>query len=191
VVTGVVLAGGESRRFGSNKAFLEFGGKVLLEHCVDALRERCDPILVIANNLRLYYAIKAHLIKDLTPHQGPLGGIYTALLFSPNQWAFVKATDMPFLVPTLLDCLMQARDRADVVVPVVENRYEPLLALYHRRCLPAIADVLEGPKRNIVEFYHRVKVRPLEEKDWRAVDPEGRSFWNVNTPADWERLVQM
>jgi molybdopterin-guanine dinucleotide biosynthesis protein A len=65
------------------------------------------------------------------------------------------------------------------------------LALYHRRCLPAIADVLEGPKRNIVEFYHRVKVRPLEEKDWRAVDPEGRSFWNVNTPADWERLVQM
>jgi molybdenum cofactor guanylyltransferase len=191
VLTGVVLAGGESRRFGSNKALLEFGGKVLLEHCVDSLRRHCDPILVIANNLRLYYAIRAHLIKDLTPHQGPLGGIYTALLFSPNDWAFVKATDMPYLVPTLLDRLVQARERADVVVPMVEDRYEPLLALYHRRCLPAIAAVLEGTKRNIVEFYHRVKVRPLEEKDWRAVDPEGRSFWNVNTPADWERLIQI
>jgi molybdenum cofactor guanylyltransferase len=190
MVTGVVLAGGESRRFGRNKALELFAGKRLIDHCAESLHAFCDPVLVVANDLRLYYDVHATLVRDLTPHQGPLGGIYTALLFSPHPWILVRATDMPFLVAEIPAMLLQAREGADVVVPVVEQGYEPLLALYHRRCLPVIAATLESSGRKIVDFYQKVKVRPLEQAQWRTVDPEGRSFWNLNTPEDWHRLVQ-
>jgi molybdenum cofactor guanylyltransferase len=190
MLTGVVLAGGESRRFGRNKALEPWGGKPLINRCIESLRTLCDPILVIANDLRCYYSVPATLVRDLTPHQGPLGGIYTALLFSPHPWILVKATDMPFLVPELPVLLLQAREGADVVVPVVDAGYEPLLALYHRRCLPAIAATLASPRRKVSEIYQKVKVRTLDQAQWRIVDPEGRSFWNINTPADRERLMQ-
>jgi molybdopterin-guanine dinucleotide biosynthesis protein A len=191
VVTGVVLAGGASRRFGRDKAREKFHGKRLIDGCVEALRELCDPVLVVANDLSLYYDVAATLVRDFIPQLGPLGGIYTALLYSPHDWAFVKATDMPFLVPELFSLLCRFKEEADAVVPVVGEYLEPLLAIYHRRCLPAIAATLQSPDRKVVDFYPKVRFRPLPEEEWRQVDAEGRSFWNVNTPEDWERLIRM
>jgi molybdenum cofactor guanylyltransferase len=190
VVTGAVLAGGESRRFGRNKALEPHGGKRLIDHCVETLRRHCDPMLVVANDLSLYYDVSATLIRDVIPHQGPLGGIYTALLFSPREWVLVKAADMPFLVPELVPLLFQARAGVDVVVPMVGDYHEPLMALYHRRCLPAIAGILQAERRRIIDLYRKVKVRPISEAKWRSADPEGRSFWNINTPEDLQRLLE-
>jgi molybdopterin-guanine dinucleotide biosynthesis protein A len=190
VVTGAVLAGGESRRFGRNKALEPYRGKRFIDHCVESLRLHCGPLLVVANDLSLYYDVHATLVRDVLPHQGPLGGIYTALLFSPWDWVLVKATDMPFLVPELVTLLLQTREQVDVVVPTVAECYEPLLALYHRRCLPAIADTLQREERRIIDFYRKVKVRAVSEAEWRPVDPQGRSFWNMNTPEEWQQLQQ-
>ena len=75
-----------------------------------------------------------------------------------------------------------------MVVPVRNGRWEPLFALYHRRCIPAIVDAVERGDRKIVSFYGKVKVKELVEKNWRAVDPEGLSFLNVNTPEEMDRL---
>ncbi len=188
MLTGVVLAGGKSSRFGRNKALEVLRGKRLIDHGVEMLRNHCDPILVVANDLNPYYDIDAVLIQDVIPNEGPLGGIYTGLLFSPHDWVFVRATDMPFMVPELLDGMLSLRENADVVAPRRGEYYEPLLALYSRRCIPAIASALEAGERQIVSFYRKVKVRTVPEEDWRAFDPEGRSFWNVNTPEDWEKL---
>jgi molybdenum cofactor guanylyltransferase len=182
------MAGGESRRFGRNKALEPYHGRRFIDHCVVSLRPHCDPVLLVANDLSLYYDVDATLIRDIIAHQGPLGGIYTALLFSPWEWVLVKATDMPFLVPELVTLLLQAREGGDAVVPTVGEHYEPLLALYHRRCLPAVADTLQRGEKRIIEFYAKVKVRTVSEAEWRPVDPHGRSFWNMNTPEDWEQL---
>jgi molybdenum cofactor guanylyltransferase len=188
MVTGAVLAGGESRRFGRNKALEPYLGKRFIDHCVNSLRSHCDPLLVVANDLSHYYDVRATLIRDVTPHQGPLGGIYTALLFSPWEWVLVKATDMPFLAPELVTLLLQARSGADAVVPTVGEHYEPLLALYHRRCRAAVVEALEGQDRRIIQFFRKVKVRTLSEAEWRTADPQGRSFWNMNTQEDWQQL---
>jgi len=188
MLTGAILAGGESRRFGRNKALEEFQGKRLIEWGLESLRRFCDPLLVVANDLSLYYDVQATLVQDIIPRQGPLGGIYTALLFSTHDWVMVKATDMPFLVPELLNLMEGLKEGADAVVPLYNNKYEPLLAVYHRRCIPAIADVLEGTERKVVSFYRRIKLRALDEDAWRSVDKDGRSFWNINTLEDWEQL---
>jgi len=185
LVTGVVLAGGKSVRFGANKALQQFRGKRLIEHAIDLLRPFCDDLLVVANDLGPYFGLDIALAQDIIAHQGPLGGIYTALLFSPCEWIFARATDMPFLVPGLAAAMLAAREGFDAVVPRAGDFYEPLMALYHRRCCPAIADFLEREgERKITNFYKKIKVRYFSEEEWRAIDPGGLSFRNANTPED-------
>ncbi len=184
MVAGVVLAGGKSSRYGKNKALERFQGERLVDRCVAQLRPHAHPLMVIANDLAPYYGVEATLIQDILPHQGPLGGILTALLFSPHDWIFIKATDMPFFVPGLFTLMADRMPRHDVVVPVKNGHYEPLLALYHRRCLAAVLRTLQSEKRQIVAFYKKMKVKTVSEKQWRQVDPEGMSFKNINTPED-------
>ena len=185
MITGAVLAGGKSVRFGKNKAIQELRGKRFIERAVESLRPFCDPVMVIANDLELYLDLGVTLVRDIIPHQGPLGGIYTALLFSSEDWVLVKATDMPFLVPELAAMLIGAKAGFDAVVPMLGDYYEPLLALYNRRCLPPIVRQLENPdERQIIKFYRKIKVHGIPEEEWRKIDPDALSFKNVNTPDD-------
>ncbi|MFZ2445200.1 MAG: molybdenum cofactor guanylyltransferase [Syntrophobacteraceae bacterium] len=187
-MTGAVLAGGKSVRFGKNKALEVFEGMRFVERAVASLRPFCDPVIVVVNELALYADLGVTLVRDVLPHQGPLGGIYTALLFSEAEWIFVKATDMPFLVPEMASLMIGAREGFDAVVPKRNDFHEPLLALYNRRCLPAIARQLETDERQIVRFYRKIKVRSIPEEQWRTIDPEAVSFRNVNTPQDLAEL---
>lgn len=188
-MTGAVLAGGKSVRFGKNKAMEVLGGKRLVELSIDSLRPLCDRVMLVVNELAQYADLGVTVVRDVIPHQGPLGGIYTALLFSPDDWVFVKATDMPLMVPELALILMNAREGCDAVVPMVGEYYEPLLALYHRRCLPAIARQLEVPEeRQIIRFYKKIKLKRIPEEEWKRADPRGLSFRNVNTPLDLAEL---
>lgn len=188
MVCGAVLAGGRSLRYGKNKALELFRGRALIDLAVESLRPRCRPVFVVANDLSPYYHVQATLIKDFFVSQGPLGGIFTALWFSPHPWVFMKATDMPILSSSLMELMISLRGTADVVVPLMGERREPLLALYSRKCLRPVAAALQKGERKIVDFYGKVRVREVPEEQWRAVDPEGVSFRNVNTPQDLEQL---
>jgi molybdopterin-guanine dinucleotide biosynthesis protein A len=188
MLTGAVLSGGKSLRYGSNKALEVFQGKSLLQYAVQSLRSFCSPLLVVANDLKPYLQVRATLVQDILRDQGPLGGIHTALVFSPHEWLLVKATDMPFLAPELVRFMIASRDGFDVVVPVLNGRYDPLLALYSRRCLASVAATLERGDRKITKFFPKVRVKELPEQEWRTVDPKGLSFMNVNTPQDLEEL---
>lgn len=189
MLTGAVLTGGRSRRYGRNKALEIFKGKRLIDRAVEDLGTFCAPVLVVANNLELYRDVRATLVQDIVPQQGPLAGIYTALLFSPGEWLFVKAVDMPFFVRELAAMMCAARDEAsEVVVPIRDGFWEPLFALYHRRCIPVIADAIERGERQVVGFYRKMKVKEIAEERWRTVDPDGLSFRNVNTPENMEEI---
>lgn len=188
MLTGAILAGGQSRRFGSNKALVMVDGVRLIDRVIDSIAMVCEPILLIANDLKPYYDVRAALVKDIIPHQGPLGAIYTALLFSPHEWVFVKATDMPYINLDIIRKMHTLAAGWDGVAPVLNGRFEPLFALYSRRCLPAIADILQGEERKVTAFYRKVKICAFEEDQWRAIDREGRSFLNINTVEDWEKL---
>jgi len=176
MLTGTILAGGKSRRYGRNKALEPFLGKSLIEHAVESLCSLGNPILVVANDLVPYLRVRATLVQDVVRDQGPLGGICTALLFSPHDWVFVKAADMPFMVAELVNMMCALREGCDAVAPLLNDRVEPLLALYSRRCLPPIAAALEKGERKVTSFYRKVRVRELPEEKWRKVDPEGLSF---------------
>ncbi len=192
MIAGAVLAGGESRRFGRNKAVETLKGRRLIDHAVAHLSPLCDPVMVVANDLSPYVNLDAFLVRDVVPRFGPLGGIYTALYFSPCPWVFVRATDMPFLEPSLAEALISLtrNPRLDVIVLKKDQAFEPLMALYHVRCLPHIRRSMEADRRQVISFYRSVHVHAVEESQWRAYDPQGLSLWNINTPEDWQRLVE-
>ncbi|SPJ14959.1 Molybdenum cofactor guanylyltransferase [Syntrophobacter sp. SbD2] len=185
MITGAVLAGGKSLRFGKNKAFQLLRGKRFIDLVIESLRPFCDPVMAVVSEIEPYLDTGVMLAQDVIQHRGPLGGLYTALLFSPAEWVFVRATDTPFLVPELASMIIDAKEGFDAVVPKINEFYDPLLALYNRRCIPAIARQLREPdNRQVIGFYRKIRIRTLTEREWRKVDPDALSFKNVNTPAD-------
>ena len=130
-------------------------------------------------------------LPDAYPDTGTLGGIATGLGAAPG-WAIVVACDLPLVSAALFRALWAiAQETAagqecwDAVVPVVDGYEEPLHALYHRRCLPAIDARLAQGQRRVISFLGDVRTRYVQEPELRAVDPELHSFFNANTREEW------
>ena len=135
-----------------------------------------------------YESLGLCAIADDWPGGGPLGGIATALRASDAEWNLVVACDLPYLTREWLEFLVQrARaSAADAVVPVNERGAEPLCAMYHSRCEPAIRGALEEGTRKVTEGLARVRVKYLEPPEWKCFDSDGLLFKNMNTPADYQ-----
>lgn len=191
-ITGVILAGGKSSRFGRNKALEPFMGERLIDRSVRLMKEWCDPIFVVCQQPEEYFGVEANLVADIIPDQGPLMGLYTALLFSPNEWIFLRAVDMPFLEGAFAELLIKkaSEGNADVVVPLKETQYEPLCACYNVRCIPHIKRVIESGGGRVIRFFSRVRVDTILEDTWRTLDPKGKSLLNINTIQDLDEVVR-
>src|SRR5450759_564058 len=187
-VTAAVLAGGRSMRMGVDKTMLPVDGETLLARVVEAVSSVCAHTVVATN--RPEQAGEAGLpagvpvLVDEVAFQGPLGGLVSALKDAPDDWVLAVAADMPWLEPDLVRALWDARDGAQVVVPLTAKGPEPLLALYHRDCLPVARRVLEAGRRRLVAMFPELRVVEIPIEDLRAADPHLRSLINVNTPED-------
>ncbi len=198
-VSAAVLAGGQSRRMGRDKSLLRLGGQPLIERVLDRLACLSDDLLVVTNTPEKYgwLAGRVRFVPDpVGPGKGPLAGIAGALQAACHDPVIVVATDMPFLNVELLRYLarLSMTEGADVVVPVVEpGRPETMHAVYRKRCLPAIEAALAAGQFKIITFFPHVRVREVPAEELRRFDPDLLSFWNANTPEEWEqarRLVE-
>lgn len=186
-VTVAILAGGRSRRMGRPKAWLDVQGRPLLTRVLASVRELSQDILLIANQPELYTAFDLPCLPDLIPDSGPLGGLYTALKAARQPWTLVVACDMPWLNPALLAALIELAlsSAEEAVVPRWDERPEPLHAVYHRRCLPALTAKIKAGDLKIAGLLNELSVRYVEPAEIRRYDADGRSFTNLNTPDDW------
>ena len=187
-VTAAILAGGRSMRMGVDKTLLAVDGESLLLRVVEAVGRVCAHTVVVTNRPEQAgeagLSINVPVLADEVPFQGPLGGLVTALKEAPDEWVLAVAADMPWLEPELVRALWEARDGAQVVVPLTEKGLEPLLALYHRDCLPVARRVLLSGRRRIVAMFSELRVVEVPVEALRAADPQLRSLVNVNTPED-------
>jgi len=193
--TGVILAGGLSRRLGRDKAVEPIGGQPLIQRVIQRVEQVCQEIaVVVANQDRaagLPLEPQHQVVLDRYAGAGSLGGIFSGLDAAINQWTLVVACDMPFLNLSLLRHMLALREDADAVVPMIEGRPEPTHALYSKACLPFIEPRLIAGDLKISGFYDQVRVRYLPEEEVAALDPEFLSFFNVNTPEDLERALSL
>jgi molybdopterin-guanine dinucleotide biosynthesis protein A len=198
-VTAAVLAGGQSRRMGRDKAFLPFGGRPLIERTLETLDRRFDEVLVVANDLPRYAYLGRRVAADLKPGTGSLGGIYTAIALGTDQahsHVFVCACDMPFLDDALIGLLL--REAAvevggglpDVVVPEDPDAPDasaglhPLCAVYGRGTLPAIEHRLAAGRLKVIGFYEDVRVRRVGAEAFARAGVPRHALMNANTPED-------
>ena len=197
-VTGVILAGGTSRRMGQNKALIQLGDNSLIEHVIRCMRRVTDELLLITNTPTEYVHLGLSMHSDIVPNTGALGGIYTGLTYASHAAVLCVACDSPFLVPNLLTYLVSVLDEYDAVIPYTykapppDNKDAPmtlqtLCAAYSKRCLPIIELMLQESELRVHALQERANILTLAPEIWKTYDAEGHSFFNVNTPADFEK----
>jgi len=190
-VSGVILAGGQSRRMGVNKAFLEFKGQPLIARVIDTVSQVGDEVILVTNAPEEYEHLGHRLVTDIFPGKGSLGGIYTGVKAARNPYTLVVACDMPFLNPSLLRYMILLSPGYDVVVPRLGREVEPLHALYAKACLPAMEAVLQQDNLQVVSFYSQVRVRYVEQQEIEILDPNHFSLFNINSPQDLEQAKKI
>ena len=177
----ILLAGGKSKRMGQPKHLLLTSQGTLIKHLDLRLRHLFSETLVVGHDLA---SMQLRTVSDLYLAQSPLVGIYSGLLASQTDVNFVLACDMPFVNSALVSHLISYAGDVDVVVPVVNGYYEPLCAVYCKRSIPVIKELLDRNVLKVTEIYSQLLVREVPEQRLRAFDPKLSSFINLNTPRE-------
>ncbi|HSB35187.1 MAG TPA: molybdenum cofactor guanylyltransferase, partial [Nitrospirota bacterium] len=174
-MAGIVLAGGENRRMGADKAFLKLAGVPMIEHVMRSLKAVCRDIIIVTNSPQLYKAYRVSVVSDAFNLRGPLTGIYSGLLKSADEYNFVVACDMPFLNPRLLAFMGSLAAGYDVVVPAVGSMIEPLHAVYRKGLLPVIETQIMRYEQQIRVLFEKQRVRYVAEEEIDRFDPARKS----------------
>jgi molybdopterin-guanine dinucleotide biosynthesis protein A len=186
-----ILAGGQARRMGGQpKSFLQVGGLRIIDRQLAVLAPLFPERLIVANDRALYEKLGLPVLPDaLTGGLGPLCGILTALEGAQADRVVCLACDMPLLHPRALELVRDHAPAADVVVPMVAGRPEPLHARYARRAAAVIRAQLLSGDYKISRFFGKVRTVYVPEQELRALDPALRFLANVNTPEEYAALV--
>jgi molybdenum cofactor guanylyltransferase len=183
-ITGIILSGGKSTRMGTNKAFIEIDGVPMIERIYGLLKSRFQEILIISDQGELFSNLEVTVHGDLIPQLGAIGGLYSGLFFASFPYSFCVACDMPFLNVRLVDYLIKRINGFEAVVPKTRDGLQPLHAIYSKACMEPIKKLIDRGRTKIIDFYPEAKVRFVDEDEFHVLDPENRSFINVNTPED-------
>lgn len=190
-VAGVLLAGGKSSRFGSNKALALFQGRPLVSHAAALLQRLFGEILLVTNSPAEYAFLGWPMTGDIFPDCGPLAGIHAALGQVASPRIFVVGCDMPLVQEGLVRLLCGEAGRWQAVVPALDQGLEPLCALYSKECLPVIEENLRQGRRQLHRLFGQVRTKRIAEPVLRQADPSLVSFENINRLPDLKALAAL
>ncbi|HIJ59550.1 MAG TPA: molybdenum cofactor guanylyltransferase [Nitrospirae bacterium] len=195
-LSGVILAGGQNKRFPILKGFIKINNTTIIEKNLILLNTLFEEVFISANDIHPYLRFATTVITDLIPPQGPMTGIYSCLLKSKANSIFVLTCDMPFVEETLVryfcDYFLRILDSNvpyDAVIPRCFGKVEPLFAIYSKSALPSMKKSIELKKVKMRQFLEKINTHYVdlsniidETMSWRL------SFENINTLSDFERL---
>lgn len=183
-LSGFVLAGGRSKRMGSNKALLPLAGHRLVDRAVELLEPHVAETFVVGSP-KTFPAFHVPVIPDEVQQAGPLGGILTGLRHAQNERSLVLGVDLPFLTGEILERILALVDESDLLIPKIGEKFEPLCAVYAKSCITHIEGMLMAGRKSIHDLMPRIQVHTLSPQDLgglEGTDP----FFNINTRGDFE-----
>ena len=191
--SGVILSGGLAARYdGTEKALLQVGGVRILDRIYEIYRELFDEIILVTNSPEKFLEWDLLIVADLFPIRSSLTGIHAGLFYATNPYAFISACDTPFLKKEMIETVIgRIEDQIDIVMPETSAGLEPLCAAYSKRCLEAAQNNLAQEKLKITRTFRKSRIKTISEKVLRKIDPELRSFFNINTPEDLQLAEEM
>jgi molybdopterin-guanine dinucleotide biosynthesis protein A len=175
-----IFAGGKSKRFGTDKAFMKFDRHSVTAHLSSLLQNLFNDVFIVSNEKKNIIENQT-LHTDIYPDKGPLGGLYTALKYSEHSYCFVTACDTPFINEELIKLLWERKKTADAVIPVWEEKSEPLAAFYNVRCISKIEELF---KTDILSLKNLIDTLDVEKVDLSKIYTEAelrKLFFNINT----------
>lgn len=181
-VTTIILAGGKSKRMGTDKALLELDGITLLERAINL----CKPFsseLLISSNHQSHATFGYPVIEDEIKNCGPMGGIYSCLKGSKSDWNLVLSVDAAFVDQYFLEFLFSNTGDFDTVVPFTEKGAEPLIALYNKGILPVIENQLKSGDYRMQNLLKRSNTKWLDAG--KLLEENENLFNNLNRPEDF------
>lgn len=208
---GYVLAGGMSSRFGPSKARALLGGQSMLARMAALVRSAAHSVEVISADEKDYADMAIPFVKDIWPGEGPLGGVVTALVRNATranasgnelrpdqqpgipQWNLIVGCDMPFLTSEWLRFLVEQAflSEAQAVVARSAHGVEPLCACWTSDAASVLQPAFEGGMRRVNDGLKLLRTEVLDEPVWKRFDSDGRLFWNMNTPEDYEAAIRI
>ncbi len=183
-LTGIVLAGGQSRRMGMNKAFVEVDGVPMIQRVLNALTACCAQVLVVTKEPEAYRHLGVRAVADEQPVQTPLAGVCSGLRATATPWAFLAACDLPFLSSEAVRLLAELADGFEAAAPRVEGRWHPLHAVYSSAALPALERQLASGERRMITALEGLHVRAVSVDELARADPTLRTLDNINTATE-------
>lgn len=182
-ISGVILAGGNSHRMGQNKALLKLRGETLIQRVVSILQPLFEEILIVTNTPKEYSMLEnVRFVQDYyqVEKKSALVGLYSGLLAAKNEFIFIVGCDMPLLKSSFIRYMKEKSGNQDILIPHVNGYYEPLHAIYSKRCLPVIKNHLDQKDYRIKSFFSDVNLEIIEEPIIKKFDPDLDSFLNIN-----------
>lgn len=178
-VAGLILAGGASRRFGTDKALHQIDGEAMIARVFRAMRDVAAPILISVADAARRYPVDAVHVVDRYPDGGPLAGIHAGLASLDVPWLLVCACDLPFVTSDVLRRMRSfASDDVEAVVALQsDGQTQPLCAIYHRRLLPRVEAALARGNRGVRRFVESLS-------SVRLIDATDEPLRNINRPED-------
>ena len=192
-VSAIILAGGRSSRMGRLKASLNFGSSTLLERIVAEMKRAFNDIVIVASPVDLIQITGVRTIHDRAAYPGPVDALERGMLAMTNEIGFACSCDVPFVSADLALALTGMLGAHDAVIPHVDGKLQTLHAVYRKKCAKVLATMRAKGEHRLHEIVKFAKRRIVPEDELRALDPkvDMRSFFNVNTPEDYQRALKM
>jgi molybdopterin-guanine dinucleotide biosynthesis protein A len=179
-ISGVILAGGNSSRMGTDKGVMDLNGKKVVQYVIDALKPVVDDIIIIANNEN-YSDLGLPVYNDEIKDCGPLGGIYTALQKIKTEKAIILSCDIPFVNSSLLADIISQSEDYDAIVPVHDGKFEPICAVYTKKCIAPFNTALEKKIFKLTDAMSLVNTKEIKLPFTKEIE---NNFINLNTLQD-------
>jgi molybdopterin-guanine dinucleotide biosynthesis protein A len=183
-----ILAGGKSRRFGSNKALAPWFTGYVIDAVVQAAMGACQEVIIIANEPEPYSYSGLPVFPDILPGLGPLAGLQSALCHAKAEKIFLLGCDMPLLNPELLNLMWEIPTWAPVVIPGTPRGLEPLHAIYHKSLLPIVDHQINSGNLSLQSLVRDIPCHIVSPADILKVCPSFECLSSVNTPGDLAKL---
>lgn len=202
MISGVILAGGQNRRMGGKmKALLQLDGQLFIERQLAELSKLCSEIIIVANEPRLFEEqlswpqAQVRIVRDKQPGKGPLAGLQAAMATTSSDELWVVACDMPYVSAEAAKVLLELRRSGehggrDLALPLISGRLQPLHAIYHRRCLEAVEQLLVEERYRIMRLVEMLDSAEAEEHCFLKRKIPLQFVINVNNPSDFDNLTQ-